>query len=82
MGYMLPYPKYVYQQYAVRDIPNDYDPYNIIKVTRTSLQKLNSNDVSQENFQRKTYTITSTKEISPHVLADLTGKGKYINKSI
>ncbi|WP_456271776.1 hypothetical protein [Bacillus sp. AK031] len=90
MGYIAPVPHYQYMQYAEREANKEYDPFTFMPINRirplmnkaqrddtgvdqdTSLSKLKD---SRKRFRQ-------AEGISPDFLADITGKGKYINEYV
>ncbi|WP_409253464.1 hypothetical protein V1502_06020 [Bacillus sp. SCS-153A] len=90
MGYIAPVPHYQYMQYAEREANKDYDPFTFMPVNR--IQPLVNKDQDQNDNvgkdDSKVKTAKYRKEISkgaavsPEFLADITGKGKYINEYI
>ncbi|MGF2615389.1 hypothetical protein FZC84_18365 [Rossellomorea vietnamensis] len=89
MGYIAPVPHYQYMQYAEREAKKDYDPFTFIPVNR--IQPLyNQDQHRQENIEtgengpgfKRMKNITGPETVSAEFLADITGKGKYINEYV
>ncbi|WP_335869923.1 hypothetical protein [Bacillus sp. 2205SS5-2] len=89
MGYILPYPNYQYQKYAERVNSHQYDPFNIMAVSKISLRKTaqeNQQELQEDSLQRKT-TFNSSHAakagpIPAYLVAEVTGKGKHVNEYI
>ncbi|WP_421384236.1 hypothetical protein ACOJQI_06525 [Bacillus salacetis] len=89
MGYIAPVTHYQYMQYAEREADKEYDPFTFRPVNR--IRPISNKDHQQDkgidserqqgkSGQRRRYRKTDT--VSPEYLADITGKGKYINEYV
>ncbi|RIW30195.1 hypothetical protein D3H55_17270 [Bacillus salacetis] len=88
MGYIAPVPHYQYMQYAEREISKDYDPFTFMPVTRirplVNKDQQYDGSLSDGNIEKFGNRKRSSKSehISSEFLADITGKGKYVNEYV
>jgi hypothetical protein len=90
MGYIAPVPHYQYMQYAEREANKDYDPFTFMPINRIQplMNNAQRNDFGQDNDTGLSKPKDSRKRFgqtegdSPDFLADITGKGKYINEYV
>ncbi|EDL63054.1 hypothetical protein [Bacillus sp. SG-1] len=89
MGYIAPVPHYQYMQYAEREAIKDYDPFTFMPINR--IQPLANKDQQQHDSVESDVKTNRTKSgksfskenaVSAEFLADITGKGKYINEYV
>ncbi|TYR77767.1 hypothetical protein FZC79_02835 [Rossellomorea vietnamensis] len=89
MGYIAPVPHYQYMQYAEREANKDYDPFKFVPVNR--IQPLfNQERFAEEDIETDVNSLRYNKRkkfsgadtVSAEFLADITGKGKYINEYV
>ncbi|MGM0844344.1 MAG: hypothetical protein ACQEUT_05140 [Bacillota bacterium] len=88
MGYIAPVPHYQYMQYAEREAIKDYDPFLFMPVNR--IVPLSDQQHAEENMKshvdtsrfKGTKRFSETETVSAEFLADITGKGKYINEYV
>jgi hypothetical protein len=90
MGYIAPVPHYQYMQYAERETIKDYDPFTFMPINR--IQPLMNKGQQDDSSLDEDGGLPKSKDtrrhflqgegISPDFLADITGKGKYINEYV
>jgi hypothetical protein len=88
MGYIAPVPHFQYMQYAEREVSKDYDPFTFMPVSRirplVNEDEQYDGDLSGENMVNVRGQKRSSKSepLLEEFLADITGKGKYINEYV
>lgn len=91
MGYIAPIPNYQYNQYAEREIKNNYDPYHIGPINRTNpATNAYPNDafvmgsLQKKTIKKKRTTIKNIKnrKVIEETYSVLTGKGRNFNEIV
>ncbi len=79
MGYILPLPHYEYKQYQEREMKVRPHSYGFVPVH--SITKLTSENREHEKLSQNQRGFQSTAHSDAHrMVADITGKGKYVNE--
>jgi hypothetical protein len=88
MGYIAPVPNYQYMQYAEREANKDYDPFTFMPINRIrplANKDQQPDDINNDNNMLK-YSdrkrLRKDDTVTAEFLADITGKGKYINEYV
>lgn len=91
MGYIAPVTNYQYNQYAERELNNDYDPYHFKAIMRTGptvnerLQQSSSKTISnKKTLKREKVALEKVKNhlIVDAIYGELTGKGQHFNEMV
>ncbi|UII57051.1 hypothetical protein LS684_06320 [Cytobacillus spongiae] len=87
MGYIAPIIHYQYDQYANRELSNDYDPFTFLPIHSIKQIKNGQTPEQEQNKFKQNLKIKQTKkaidqQFIEQALAEVTGKGQLFNECV